>query len=195
MILTETTPIPAASLPLDLLREHLRLGTGFASDGEQDALLEACLRAAIAAVEGRTGLALIERGFVWSLSAWRDAQCEPLPLRPVRTITEVRQIARDGTATPVPAASWSLLQDAQRPALRAAGAALPTIPPLGSVEIAFDAGFGADWSAVPPDVGRATLLIAADFYDRRDGATSGALPGAALALLERHRVIRLGGSR
>ncbi len=48
------------------LREHLRLGTGFGEDGLQDPVLAGFLRAALAAIEGRTGKALIARDFLYT---------------------------------------------------------------------------------------------------------------------------------
>ncbi|NHX27193.1 hypothetical protein HA397_24790, partial [Escherichia coli] len=46
MMLIEQTTVPANALPVAQLRDHLRLGTGFADDGAENALLEALLRAA-----------------------------------------------------------------------------------------------------------------------------------------------------
>ena len=71
MNLVELTEVPDEALPVALLREHLRLGTGFPDDSLQDALLAGFLRAALAAIEGRTGKALLERSFALTLSAWR----------------------------------------------------------------------------------------------------------------------------
>ena len=79
MILTEMTTIPSNALPLDLLKQHLRTGTGFSSGSEQDELLEAYLRAAISAVEGRTGCVLLERDFTWGLTSWRHYDRQVLP--------------------------------------------------------------------------------------------------------------------
>lgn len=50
MMLSEVTAVPLAALPVAEFKDHLRLGTGFADDGAQDALVEGYLRAAIAAV-------------------------------------------------------------------------------------------------------------------------------------------------
>ena len=60
-MLTELEPVPTAALPLSALRDHLRLGTGFADDALQDAILEAALRGALGAVEARIGRMLIAR--------------------------------------------------------------------------------------------------------------------------------------
>ena len=67
MMLIEESQLPEAALPVAALRRHLRLGTGFAEDDLQDAVLGSFLRAALAAIEARTGKALMARGFVWTL--------------------------------------------------------------------------------------------------------------------------------
>ena len=38
MMLSEDAPVPVAVLPLQEMRYHLRLGSGFAEDGLQDGL-------------------------------------------------------------------------------------------------------------------------------------------------------------
>ena len=63
MMLIEETNVPDAVLPVEAFRMHLRLGTGFAQDGLQDPVLRSFLRAAMAAVEARTGKVLIIRRF------------------------------------------------------------------------------------------------------------------------------------
>ena len=57
MMLIEETAVPLAALPLAEFKAHLRLGTGFADDDIQDPVLESFLRAAMAAIEARTGKA------------------------------------------------------------------------------------------------------------------------------------------
>nr|HRK43751.1 hypothetical protein [Gemmobacter sp.] len=51
MMLIEQTTVPVAALPVQILKDHLRLGTGFADEGMQDGLVESHLRAAIAAID------------------------------------------------------------------------------------------------------------------------------------------------
>ena len=64
MMLIEQTGVPTAALPVQEFKDHLRLGTGFADDTVQDALVEAYLRAALAAIEGRIGKALLPAIFL-----------------------------------------------------------------------------------------------------------------------------------
>ncbi len=193
MILTELTTVPSANLPVELLTQHLRLGTGFAEDGVQDELLEAYLRAAVSAVEGRTGCVLLQKTFSWGLTAWRHYDRQVLPVRPVSLISEVKLVDLAGGETVVVADQYHLCPDDQAPAIVASGLALPLIPTNGSVEIMFDAGYGPDWDDVPADLGRAALLLAADFYENRASQDATRLPSGILALLERFRPLRLFG--
>ena len=101
MMLVEETTIPDAALPLDVLKRHLRLGTGFAEDDLQDPVLIAFLRAAVSAIEVRTGKALISRGFLLTLTAWGDPSAQVLPLAPVTAITEVALVDRLGRVMPL----------------------------------------------------------------------------------------------
>ena len=83
MVLVEETSVAVEALPLTEFKDHLKLGTGFADDGVQDAVLEGFLRAALAAIEARTGKILIKRDCAWSVQVWRDARGQALPAAPV----------------------------------------------------------------------------------------------------------------
>lgn len=196
MMLNEVTAVPETALPLAEFRDHLRLGTGFADLGAEDAALLSYLRAAIAAIEGRTAKALISRGFRLALTGWRWGDMQTLPIAPVSAVTALRLVDAAGAETPV-AAGWRLVPDMARPRIEALGAALPAIPGGGRVEIDFTAGFGASWSALPVDLAQAVFLLAAQYYElRHDGAAEGgAMPFGVMALIERWRTVRVLGGR
>lgn len=197
-MLTEATVVPDAALPVQAMKDHLRLGTGFADDGMQDGLIVAHLRAAIAAIEGRTGKALLARRFVMLVDRWREARSgQALPMAPVSALVSVRMLDAAGSAVVVSSDRYRLIPDMQRPRLMGTGGALPAIAEGGSAEITFDAGFGAAWAAVPADLAHGVVLLAAEFYEaRHEGGHSGnALPLTVQALIERWRTVRiLGGS-
>ncbi|RGP37044.1 head-tail connector protein [Pseudotabrizicola alkalilacus] len=197
MMLTEQTVVPPEALPVQAMKDHLRLGTGFADDGLQDGLVVAHLRAAIAAIEGRTGKALLARRFLLRLNRWReDRGAQALPMAPVSALVSVTVRDANGEGVLVASDRYRLEPDMARPRLRGAGRSLPGIPEDGTVEIVFDAGFGTGWDAVPADLAQAVLLLAAEFYEvRHSGAQGGpALPLAVQALIERWRTVRvLGG--
>lgn len=197
-MLVEEASIPRAALPIEAFRQHVRLGTGFADDAVQDVVLENFLRAALAAIEARTGKILIERGFVWSIPGWRDCVEQALPVAPVGAVTEVNILDRLGQATRADPDSYRLIYDLQRPRLRATGAALPKVPVQGSVEIRFRAGFGPNWADLPADLGQAVLMLAAHYHEYRqgNGVEDSTLPFGVSSLIQRYRSLRLfGGGR
>lgn len=196
MMLTEQTTVSGAALPLQALKDHLRLGSGFADDGMQDALVESYLRAAMAAIEARIGKVLLARRFLLTLQDWRGPSEQALPVAPVSALVSVTLLDALGVPTVVVPARYRLVPDTQRPKLAAVGMLLPAVPSDGRVEIVFDAGFGAVWSAVPPDLAQAVLLLAAEFYERRldAGQRSFGLPVTVQTLIEKWRTVRvLGG--
>lgn len=195
MMLSEVTPVPQAALPVADFKDHLRLGTGFADDGVQDALAENYLRAAMAAVEGRTGKALIARDFLLALDGWRWTDSQTLPLAPVSAVGSVTVLDRDGVAEVIAPARYRLVADMQRPRIAAAGSVLPGVPMGGRVEIAFTAGFGPAWGAVPADLAQAVFLLAASYHEvRHERGEVRAMPFGVTALIERWRTVRvLGG--
>ena len=193
MMLIEETAPAAEALPVARLREHLRLGSGFglAEDEAETAALAGFLRAAIATIEARTGKVLLTRRFRMQLDDWRDRLGQTLPLAPVNAVERIEIDDGSGTVTELPAASWRLIADMQRPMILPAGVILPNVPRLGSVTITFMAGFGDEWDAVPADLAQAAMMLAAQFYDDRSFAGSkSALPFGVSALIERWRAVR-----
>ena len=197
MMLTEETPVPAAALPVEEMKDHLRLGSGFADDALQDGLIESQLRAAMAAIEGRIGKMLFRRRFLWVLDCWCDTE-QALPVAPVASIVSVTLVDAVGGEVVVAPTSYRLIPDLQRPRLAALGASLPTIPTDGMVKVVFDAGFGTAWGDLPVDLRQAVLLLAGEYYEHRhdDGAQAAGLPFGVVTLIERWRTVRiLGGGR
>lgn len=188
MTTTETTSVPDSALPLARFRAHLRMGTGFAETTVQDALLTGFLRAAMAAIEGRTGKALIRRGFRQETRDWERPDSHRLPVTPVASITAI-SLMRDSAATPLPEGSWHLTGETLSPA----GACFPAPGAHQSLRIDFTAGFGADFDAVPADLAQAVLLLAAHYHEHRDetSLSRGCMPFGVTALIERYRPLRL----
>lgn len=192
MMITEITSVPDEVLPLDLLRDHLRLGTGFDETNLQDDLLRTYLRSAISAIEARTGKVILERTFSWVLFEWRDVQRQPLPLAPVRAVPQIILEAADGSEN-VLTDGWRLHPDVQRPVIVADGTALPSIPPRGEARIHMVSGFSADWSGVPDGLKQAVLMLAAYFYENRFASQTSAepFPKGVNDLIEPFRTVRL----
>ena len=198
MILTELSAPPAAAVPVRAFAEHLRLGSGFADDGSQDQLLELYLRSAMAAIEARLGRVLLARPFSWTVTRWREDACQGLPVGPVISVESITFQEADGSEAEAEAGTWSVLRDAQRPRLVGKfGRSLPRIPRGGQAEIRFTAGFGPAWEDVPHDLRQAVLMLAAHFYENRQGVGSrdALMPFGVLALIETYRSVRVLGGR
>ncbi len=195
MMLEELTTPTTADLPIREIADHIRLGSGFADDGSEDAVLEVFIRSSLAAVEARIGKALITRNFSWTLTRWFETDGQALPISPVRAITSVTITKADGSSNVLDPESYRLQSDMQRSKLLAAGSALPSIPTGGQAEVVFEAGFGT-WALVPADLKQAVMLLATSYYENRagEGQVNG-LPFAVSALLEKYRPARLGGAR
>ena len=199
MLLMEETAVPDAALPLAEFKAHLRLGTGFADDDIQAPVLEGFLRAALTAIEGRTGKVLIERVFSWILHDWQDPAGQALPVAPVTAVLNLVLRDRAEEEEVIDPALYRLERDAHRPVLRPAGHGLPLVPTGGVAEIVFRAGHGPGWGDLPADLGQAVLLLAAHYYEHRaqTALREGCMPFGVASLIERYRKVRLlgGGAR
>ena len=194
MVLNELTTVPDGALPVAEFRAHLRLGTGFGEDTLQDSVLIGFLRAAMAAVEGQTGKALLSRDFEWTLSAWTGDPNQSLPVSPGDGIAELALIDRQGGETIVDGDAYVLAQGPYGSLLMSAGTALPTIPTLGTARLRFTAGMAPDWGSLPADLGQAVLLLAAHYYENRTEGQGGStwMPYGVTSLLRRYKPVRLG---
>jgi len=194
MILNELTTVPSEAMPVAAFTEHLHLGSGFSDDGANDAALETYLRAALSAIEARSGIALFLRSFSLSLYSWGNPNAQRLPISPVQSIHSMRKISSAGAEVLVNSDHYRLQKYGHRSTIMATGICLPHLPHNGSVEITLDAGFGSTWEEIPADLRQSVLMLAAHHYENRTGKDAGMFPGGVLALLEPYRAIRLGGA-
>lgn len=196
MMLVEETVPGREALPVAALRAHLRLGSGFelaaGAEAEEDRALEGFLRAAMAAIEARTGKVLLTRRYRMQIADWRDRLGQALPLAPVQAIDSVSIEDAAGVATTLMAADYRLIADMQRPVLSPVGAMLPSVPQRGFATVRFTAGFGESWDEVPADLAQAVIMLAARYYeDRAQDSAAAALPFGVSALIERWRAVRV----
>lgn len=192
-MLIEETPIPDAALPLEAFKAHLHLGSGFGPGDVQDAVIASFLRAAIAAVEARTGKAVLTRRFCLSVTEWHLRDVHALPIAPVVSIERIELVAQGDVRSVIDPSFYWLQSDPQRPKIRS-WASLPTVPEGGTVEVAFDAGFAAAWEDVPSDLRQAVMMLAAHYYEYRNdtGLSEGCMPFGVSSLIERYKQMRLG---
>ena len=193
-MLIEETGVAEADLPLEPFKAHLRMGSGFGTETVQEPVLASFLRAAIAAIEARTGKALISRLFTMTVQEWADPQAQALPVGPVRQIVSVTVVSRDAMETVIEPQRYWLVRDMKAPLLKPSGAMLPFIPPQGSVRVVFEAGLGESWGAVPADLQQAVLMLAAHYYEYRHETRlgDGCMPFGVSSLIERYRPLRIG---
>lgn len=184
-MLTETAAPPIGQSLIDELADHLKLSTGFGSDAEDE--LEGSLRAAIAHIEARLGLALIQRNFIWRGGVGSDGTATA-PIAPVSVITSIDRVLPDGSTEAVDITTWSL----DRRPLRTRFCADRYY--RDQLDIAFTAGFGADWTDTPADLRRAALMLAAHFFENRHATATGIeiLPLGVKELIAPWRRIRVG---
>lgn len=194
MMLVEETTVPQAALPVEEFKAHLRLGSGFTGASVQDAVLESFLRAALAAIEARTGKVLISRDFSYEVTLWRETEAQGLPVAPVSAVSTMEIRDAGGVPEVVDPGDYRLVQDAQTPVVRATGSRLPVIPTGGAAVIGFAAGYGPDWAAIPADLAQAVMLLAAHYYEYRNETAlgQGCMPFGVTSLIERYRVMRIG---
>lgn len=193
MMMVELTSVPAATLPIGALSDHLRLSSGFADDGSQNAQLESCLRSAVAAIEARIGKALFQRQFVLTLMGWSSEGSHALPLAPVAQVDSITLITRDGSTQVIDPGAYVVQPVGHRPRLLATRGRLPAPGVGGSVEVTFTAGFSADWDGVPSDLKHGLLALAAEFYNLQAHAPRQMSPHV-MGLIEPYRQLRLGAS-
>lgn len=197
MVLIDLTTTPAGDLPLYAYKAHLRMGSGFTDDNLQDEVLESYLRAAIAAIEARTGKILLTRQFAWSLTRWASSGEQALPVAPISHVISIARADRAGIETLVDESTYVLEKDTHRPKIKAMSGSFLNPNTGGTITIQFEAGFGPAWDAIPADIQQAVFLLATHYYEKRSdtSGSSGLIPFGVMSLLEPYRTIRTFGAR
>lgn len=183
--LTVITPPAEEPVSLASAKAFLRLG----HDGE-DALVSNLIASARARIEQESGLALVTQVMRLAWTAWPlslSGRGVALPRRPAIALDSVFLVGPDGT----------LDEQTERFALDCGRLRLrpwswcPIIEKGGSVQVTFEAGFGAA-DEVPEDLKEACLRLVAALYSTRGSGTDGqGLPDAVQAILNARREVRL----
>ena len=192
-MLVEMTPVPGADLPVSALAEHMRLSRGFANDDDLNAEIEQSLRAALAAIEARTGKAVFRRRFLQSVTQWSMSERHVLPIAPVASVEVLRVTDRAGVATVIDPASYTLVTDMHCPSLVSTAVVLPKLGSGRFAEIEFLAGYSATWDGLPADIRQAVLMLGGTFFGQNESVAEG-FPAGVLALIEPYRTLRLSGA-
>ncbi len=180
--------VPPAEEPVSLadMKAHLRV-----AHADDDAAIAMYAKAARRAVESRGGLALLAQGYRLTLDRLGEAPIL-LPKAPVTSVDAVEVVSRNGTAELVdPGLYETETGPAGRLAIRAA---LPaSFRRIGCIRIEFSAGW-TDAASVPEELKLAVMMLAAHFYENREGAQAErvfATPQAVDALIAPYRQVRL----
>jgi uncharacterized phiE125 gp8 family phage protein len=186
-------------LPVATFKAHLRLGSGFSDDMLQDPVLEGCLRSALAAIESRTGKALMQRRFSVTANAWTPGAEQSLPIAPVTGLHALTTTDTAGSVTPHNISNFSLLRDAHTPKAVSLSGSWPAIAPQGSAKLTFIAGYGTAFQDLPADLAQAVLMLASHYYEARNiaGLSASAMPFGISVLIEPYKALRItaGGGR
>lgn len=170
--------------PVDLSDAKLHLRVDHSSE---DSLIDGLIAAARLRVEAYAGVAMINQSWKWSVPATtvRGAQLRlSLPLGPVDALTS---LTVDGEVLQPQA---YVFEPGLRPRL---AFAVSSVRENASIEMTFDAGFGASGDAVPRDLRHAVTMLVAHWFEDRDPAVSDeqGLPAAVTAILASYRKLRL----
>lgn len=149
---------------VELLKQHLRL------DGsDEDELLEEYVRAAREQVEATTWRALISQ--TWDVYFNGFASRLYLPKPPLSSVTSVKYTDADGDTQTVGTSVWETGEDdgigLVRPAYNQTW-------PTGArghyddVVVRIVAGYGTSPGSVPRPIRQAIMLLAGEFYERRE---------------------------
>lgn len=197
MILTELTNIVPKELPIQGLRNHLRLGTGFNEDDLQDDLLELYLRSAIQIIEKHTGLILVLRSFMCVFNSREFDRSVKLPVLPVLKVTRVTLIDASGTKVELTKDSFRLDTRQDNPVVILKTQQVTGMCNADYIEVVFDAGYASYWNKLPSDLAHIVIILAAHFYENRFNHSNDrrSFPMMVTAVIETYRIIRIGRGR
>jgi uncharacterized phiE125 gp8 family phage protein len=170
---------------LDEMRATLR------SEGGEDDLVGALIRAARLLVEATSRLALIEQTWRLTLDRWPRDRLVRLPIQPLIGLDAVRVHGGTGWGDLDPALTvLDPLSDPPR--LLVAPAAPDPVRAMGGIEIVVRAGFGVGAEDVPAPLAQAVRLLVGRWFENRGDALDDApMPPDVAALVAPYRRLRL----
>ncbi|MBA4163705.1 MAG: hypothetical protein C0510_03590 [Erythrobacter sp.] len=151
----------------------------------EDTLLSGLLHAGMGLCESFTRQMPLETDFEEIVPASDGWQC--LETRPVRAITSVAVIGKDGTRAPLASGQYEIELDA-------AGVGRVRVLAPGevrSIAVSFVAGIAPDWAAMPDGLRHGVIRAAAHLYQDRDGTQTTSPPASISALWRPWRLARI----
>lgn len=167
------------------LKAHLRI-----DHADEDSYITNLITAARELVESYLKKALIAQTYVWTLNSWR-LDIDPsgkrfieLPVGPLLAITSINTYGENDNATLWAADQYYAAKSQNRLYARA-GVSWPDVTRVAEgIEIAYQAGFGANASDVPQGVKQALMQLAAHLYDTRTAVNQSPLKPIPLSVLD-----------
>ncbi len=164
----------------DEAKLHLRLSLD-ATD--EDAVVDRCIAAARQWFEDRTGRALINQTWKYTIDNWYASESvrRPgfiyLPRAPLSSVTSVYYTATDGSSTLWDSANYTVDTESEpgRLALAYSKSWPVTREVVNAISITYVAGYGATAASVPDGVKAALLLTIADLFENRETFTTGTI--------------------
>lgn len=157
---------------------HLRV------DGnDEDSLIEGIITAAVDFFEKRTGRALINQTWSYTIDNWY-ASLSPvkplwlyLPRAPLSSVTSIYYTATDGVSTLWASSNYTVDTNSEpgRLALAYSKTWPVTREVVNAITITYVAGYGATAASVPVGIKRALMLIIGDLYQNRETFTTGTI--------------------
>lgn len=166
---------PPAAMPVSLAeaRAHVRY-----EDADQDALLTAQITAAVAHLDGWSGVlgrCLISQVWEWPLDGWPACGVITLPFPDCTNVqatwTDAAGVVQALTSDPFDAPVEAIRGTAVRLKTSFTGPALGD--GLAPLAVRFSAGYGASGANVPAALRQAILLLVGDMFRFRETAATG----------------------
>jgi uncharacterized phiE125 gp8 family phage protein len=185
-----TLVAPPAVEPVTLAetKAHLRV-----AHADEDALIGSLIASARRQIEARTGLALIEQGWIQFHDDWPGDGVVALAPAPISPIDELAVYGDDDVKAVIDPAHYYLDAASHPPRLMLRGSRLWARPGrIGNgIAIALSAGFGLAGSAVPEPLRQAILQLVAHWYEHRGNADAPPPPLTIETLIGPYREFRL----
>ena len=173
-------PIVTGAAAVAETKAYLRI-----AGGDEDALVARLTGVAAELCEQFTRRALLTRPMVETQAT--SGTWKRLGTGPVRAILSVETLSADGVAVVLPAGAYAVDIDASGD-----GWVRVTAPgEARRVRVTYEAGLGAEWTALPDALRQGIVRLAAHMFAHRDGPEDVGPPAAVTALWRPWRRLRL----
>lgn len=192
--LKRTVDPPELPVSVSEAKEQSRIDTT-----AEDALVERLINAAVDHIEGPYGIGVCMVEQTWELQLDYFPKLIQLPLFPVLTVEKIEYEDGDGVIQTVDSATYRVDTHSNPARISLEWNQSWPLPRrvAGSVTITFQAGYAQDGSGdytanIPGSLRHAVLLLAAHWYEHREGVvvgtTASELPMAVESLISQYRV-------